>query len=446
MSFFDLKIKSKFLLSAIVNLSLLIITIVVSNVVLQQIYTSFSGITERSLPQFQLLLEMNVKAANIDTLALALLTAENSHTKEDNLIGLTKKKLAEEVNRFQLLKQQYMKTQKTNASKIFNSEKIKAIENDIINDTDKVVQLKVQSGSITPILVNQYKTLDDNIAKLQSAILITRQNYLNELHSQYLIIQKEYKQSFRISISIGIILIALNLLIAMILSTHIIEPIEKLSKLSKYIAKQGIPDELPPIGQPNDEIGLLSENIHEMIVAIQKQDEKLIDQATHDALTHLPNRALLMDRLSLMIATAHRKNTEFSLIFLDLDKFKQINDTYGHNAGDFVLRSAATIFLNAVRQTDTVARIGGDEFIILLTDTSDFAQIEKIGKIIAEKIKVPMEHEGTQYRVSVSMGVAVYPNDGNDIKTLLHHADIALYKSKKSGKGKVVFYHPKWGN
>jgi diguanylate cyclase (GGDEF)-like protein/PAS domain S-box-containing protein len=157
--------------------------------------------------------------------------------------------------------------------------------------------------------------------------------------------------------------------------------------------------------------------------------------AQHDPLTGLPNRLLLMDRLDRAIATARRHDGALAVLFLDVDRFKQINDTLGHAAGDEVLQSLATRMVACVRGSDTVSRQGGDEFVVLL---SEVACVEDAafgaGKLLAA-IAMPHQIDGRDLHVTASVGIAVYPADGTDAAALLSKADLALLSAKAAGRG-----------
>jgi diguanylate cyclase (GGDEF)-like protein len=178
-------------------------------------------------------------------------------------------------------------------------------------------------------------------------------------------------------------------------------------------------------------------------IAIERKraEDQIRFLAHHDALTSLPNRSLLKDRLTQAILQTQRHNPCVSVIFIDLDNFKTINDSLGHTAGDELLKIVAGRMVACVRSTDTVVRLGGDEFVILLVDLPAnpgeiSAYLDRISAAIAEPILL----EGRSLYVTCSMGVATYPNDGLDPDTLLMNADAAMYKAKDAGRDSVQFY------
>ena len=164
-----------------------------------------------------------------------------------------------------------------------------------------------------------------------------------------------------------------------------------------------------------------------------QNEEDLVRLATTDSLTGLPNRGLLLDRLEGTFRRAERQLHCFALLFIDLDDFKEINDRGGHLAGDQVLKEVARDLATELRDSDTVARIGGDEFAVLIEDCSGINDARDVGAKVLEAVKRSVEIDGTPYRITASIGVAVYPDNGNDVSTLLGHADEAMYRAKAMG-------------
>lgn len=167
---------------------------------------------------------------------------------------------------------------------------------------------------------------------------------------------------------------------------------------------------------------------------------KIEHMARHDALTDLPNRILLDERLTYALALARRETQHIALIALDLDRFKAINDIFGHPAGDDVLRRAGKILSNAIRSTDTVARVGGDEFIILQVGAIQPDGAQALIRRIMDDFEAEMDVARDPLAVGVSAGIAVFPYDAEDAKSLRHGADIALYRAKQSGRGTACFF------
>lgn len=161
---------------------------------------------------------------------------------------------------------------------------------------------------------------------------------------------------------------------------------------------------------------------------------KMAHLATHDELTGLPNRRLMMEHLELALQRSKRNGSQMALLFLDLNGFKPINDQYGHEAGDKMLKMVALRLARMVRASDLVARLGGDEFVLLVADLADKEGVcGIIAKINAEIAHPVLLHDGIEVGVTASVGVALYPRDGEDIEALLSHADAAMYEAKRTG-------------
>ena len=161
--------------------------------------------------------------------------------------------------------------------------------------------------------------------------------------------------------------------------------------------------------------------------------------AQHDALTNLPNRTLFQDRLHQAIVTAGRNGARIGVLFLDLDKFKQINDSLGHAFGDKVLQSVVKRLLGCVRASDTVCRLGGDEFVILLSEIKEAGHAGlKAGQILTA-INAPFEIDSHKLHITASIGVATYPNDSKDPENLIKKADLAMYQAKEEGRNSYHF-------
>lgn len=177
------------------------------------------------------------------------------------------------------------------------------------------------------------------------------------------------------------------------------------------------------------------------LTEMRRKDEHIRHLAYHDTLTGLPNRTLFQDRLEHAVERARRRGERFSVNFLDLDGFKGINDTLGHDAGDQLLKVIAKrIHSHMRRATDTVARLGGDEFVVLMEDPCEAKQCVFLAKEIIAAVSQPLELCGRTVSVGVSMGMAFYPKDGVDPRELMKHADIAMYAAKQAGKGTYRFF------
>jgi diguanylate cyclase (GGDEF)-like protein/PAS domain S-box-containing protein len=199
-----------------------------------------------------------------------------------------------------------------------------------------------------------------------------------------------------------------------------------------YVAP--VPD---PDGAPTHHIGVIND-----VTALIRYQEQLEYQANYDSLTRLPNRNLLRDRLQHALVVAQRHHNGVAVVFIDLDGFKNVNDSLGHSVGDRLLAVVADRLARCARATDTVARHGGDEFVVVLTDTSDeqslIAWMERVRATISE----PVWLDGTELYVGCSMGASLFPQDGDDAETLMKKADLAMYRAKDMGRNTFQFFQP----
>jgi diguanylate cyclase (GGDEF)-like protein/PAS domain S-box-containing protein len=174
----------------------------------------------------------------------------------------------------------------------------------------------------------------------------------------------------------------------------------------------------------------------------RRYEETIKYQAFYDSLTDLPNRLLLKDRITLEISHSKYTKQSLAIMYLDLDRFKLINDTLGHDIGDKLLKEIARRLKSCVNEADTVARIGGDEFVILLPEITREDNIGNIANKILEAIREPILIDSHELYISVSIGVTIYPDDGEDVETLLTNADVAMYRAKEKGKNNFQLYTP----
>ena len=187
-------------------------------------------------------------------------------------------------------------------------------------------------------------------------------------------------------------------------------------------------------------IFVLRRRVEQQTQAIRLSEERLRHLSQHDVLTGLPNRFLLNDRLGVALKRAGRFDPVLGVLMVDLDGFKEVNDSLGHHAGDLVLCEVAARLVRSVRQTDTVARLGGDEFIILLPDLHLAAEAESVADKIVAAIAEPIDVESTQVQISASIGVSTSPEQGRDAEKLMHCVDAAMYLAKANGKNRYQVY------
>ncbi|MGB5306475.1 MAG: EAL domain-containing protein [Gammaproteobacteria bacterium] len=280
---------------------------------------------------------------------------------------------------------------------------------------------------------------------------------------------------------VGIVLLV-SLLVTFGLSARmqriITHPLLRLSETARNITTDKNYS-LRVTGEGTDEIGTLIVDFNVMLNEIQSRDKELIEHrsmleervalrteeieianqqlasakeqaesvakrmeyyAHHDALTGLPNRILFNDRIDTALAHAQRQQSMLALLFLDLDRFKVINDSLGHAVGDQLLRVVSRRIRKCLRTDDTVARLGGDEFMVLLTDIKSSADAGRIGNKIIDSLVKPASCNGHELHITTSIGVSIYPFDGLDTDTLVKNSDVSMYRAKELGRNKLVYY------
>ncbi len=181
---------------------------------------------------------------------------------------------------------------------------------------------------------------------------------------------------------------------------------------------------------------------YQLLSTMAEHQRRISHLATHDDLTGLPNRTLLHDRIHQAMAYARRSGRLLALLFIDLDGFKFINDSFGHTQGDALLKAIATRLEREIRAGDTVARLGGDEFVVMLGDVADADDVMRMADKLLRVLSEPTLADGRSLLVTASIGISIYPDDGQNVEVLLQHADSALYAAKHGGRNRVCRYTP----
>lgn len=261
-------------------------------------------------------------------------------------------------------------------------------------------------------------------------------------------LEKVLKETRQLGANTGRIVLAFSLLavfLAVLASRVLTRPIGVMVQAVKRFSREHVMGELPLAR--SDELGQLARSFHDMQVEIQAHLAELHDSrnqldhlARHDALTGLPNRLLFFDRLEHAVAGARRSGKRLAVFFIDLDRFKEINDSMGHAAGDEILKAVSQRLRGMVREVDTVARLGGDEFIILFDCLDEVQSLHKLAEKIIHGLSRPIEIEGRPLKVSASVGVSLFPQDSSNASELVHKADVAMYLAKTRGENSAHFY------
>ena len=218
---------------------------------------------------------------------------------------------------------------------------------------------------------------------------------------------------------------------------NVLYPIRNLIAASREVGRGQYP--IVEVRSP-DEIGMLAQAFNTMAEEVKHEQAKLHRQANFDPLTGLPNRMMAFDRINQEIKRARRSSHRFAVYFVDLDNFKGINDSFGHAAGDELLVSIGRRLQAALRDADTVARLGGDEFLVLVPDVSSQKLVEQIAERLLNAVSEPQELAGRKVVARCSIGIAVYPDNGDSVETLMVNADNAMYQAKATQHGTAIFF------
>jgi len=256
---------------------------------------------------------------------------------------------------------------------------------------------------------------------------ISRQSLQSELHRQ-LIIQL---------LVLTAIVLFLSVAIHVVFRINVLFPIRKLIAASQDVGRGQYT--LVEV-KSTDELGLLAQAFNTMTEAVQREQANLHRQANFDVLTGLPNRMMALDRISQEINRAKRSLRRFAMFFIDLDNFKYVNDSLGHAIGDDLLVATGIRVRFTLRDADTVARLGGDEFLVLVPDIANEAEVEMIAGRLIEAISEPQDLNGRKIIARCSIGIALFPDNGENVETLMANADNAMYQAKATGQGSAIFF------
>ncbi|MFC3376600.1 putative bifunctional diguanylate cyclase/phosphodiesterase [Rugamonas sp. CCM 8940] len=206
--------------------------------------------------------------------------------------------------------------------------------------------------------------------------------------------------------------------------------------------KRVLESHIVKLRQANEHLVITTVRTQAMAEQIQQARDRMGHMAHHDFLTDLPNRLLLKERLAQAIALAQRKGHRLAVLFIDLDRFKVINDSLGHAVGDQLLQEVGQRLLAAVRGSDTAGRQGGDEFVVLLTEVANERAVSELTDKMCKAIAEPYQLAGQVVHIGATIGISIYPDDGDDADTLIRNADVAMYHGKLDGRDRCSFYRP----
>jgi len=232
---------------------------------------------------------------------------------------------------------------------------------------------------------------------------------------------------------VALVLLAGMVVVLVVILGFVFRPLKHAAHRMRQMADGDIPLAPLPVTR-HDEVGEMVEGFNHLVVRLQESENRLSHLAHHDPLTGLPNRRALLDRLRQSVALAQRQGTRLALLFVDIDGFKPVNDRHGHDIGDLLLQHLAATLSQSVRQADVVARFGGDEFVVLLTDVAGRDSVAAVATKLIDTLSQPCQLREHTVAVGASVGIALYPADATDADHLMSKADQAMYEVKRSGR------------
>lgn len=309
-----------------------------------------------------------------------------------------------------------------------------------VNDSDPLIKKRLEAAESTDI-PRLLQSLEGQTDLIQLEFPITQNDvvlgrFLVGISRQSL--QSEFRRQLIIQILVlTAIVLFLSAAIYAVFRFNVLFPIKKLIAASREVGRGQY---TRVEAKSADELGLLTRAFNAMAEEVEQEQAKLHRQANFDTLTGLPNRMMALDRINQEISRARRSGQRFAVLFIDLDNFKSVNDSLGHAVGDKLLVGTGERVRASLRDTDTVARLGGDEFLVLATDVANEVQVEEIAERLIREISEPQELGGRKVVAHCSIGIAVYPDNGDSVEALMANADNAMYQAKATGQGSAIFF------
>ena len=309
-----------------------------------------------------------------------------------------------------------------------------------VNDADPLIkkQLDVAGAKNIPKLLQKLEG-QDGLIQLQFPII-----HNNEKLGSFLVgISRESLQSeFRRQLFIQLLVLT-AIVLFLIAAIHVVFRINVLFPIKKLIAaSQDVSRGQYTLVETKsaDELGFLTKAFNAMTEAVQREQAKLHRQANFDTLTGLPNRMMAVDRIKQEISRAKRTDQRFAVFFIDLDNFKNVNDSLGHAVGDELLVAIAARLHACIRESDIVARLGGDEFVVLAPDIASEVKVEEVAERLIKAVSEPQQLAGRKVVANCSIGIALYPDNGQSMEELMANADNAMYQAKSTRDGSAIFF------
>jgi diguanylate cyclase (GGDEF)-like protein len=309
-----------------------------------------------------------------------------------------------------------------------------------VNDSDPLVKKRLAaagSNDIPKLLQNLGGR--DELIQLDFPIV-----HNNVLLGRFLVgisrqtLQSEFRRQLLVQMAVfTFVVLFLSAAIHAVFRFNVLFPIQSLIAASENVGR----GEYTPVAvKSEDELGLLARAFNAMIEEVRREQAKLHRQANFDMLTGLPNRMMALDRIRLEISRARRSQQRFAMYFIDLDNFKNVNDSLGHAVGDQLLVAIGARVRSILRDADTVARLGGDEFLVLAPNVADEVQVEEIAERLIKAVSEPQDLNGRKVVARCSIGIALFPDNGDSVEALMANADNAMYQAKATGQGSATFF------
>jgi diguanylate cyclase (GGDEF)-like protein len=309
-----------------------------------------------------------------------------------------------------------------------------------IDHSDPVIKNRLEAAKAND-LPRLLQELDDEADLIRLEFPIAHNDallgrFLVGLSKQSL--QDEFRRQLTIQLFVWTaIVLFLSGAIHVVFRRKVLEPIQSLIDAAEKVGRGQ--HTLVPV-RSSDELGLLTRAFNAMAEEVRQEQQKLYRQANFDTLTGLPNRMMALDRIHQAIHRAKRSRARFALFFIDLDNFKSVNDSLGHAVGDELLIATGARVRATLRDGDTVARLGGDEFLVLAPDVDDDVQVEEIAERLIRSISEPQMLSGRKVVARCSIGIAIFPDNGDSLEALMSNADNAMYQAKAIGQGSAIFF------
>jgi len=315
---------------------------------------------------------------------------------------------------------------------------IKILENKKFNELQFTIDLTNNNHLSKALLIvkeDKGRLIMDSLRKQATKFLAREKELLNQHENEYIVLRTRIVTLIAISVTFFTMLAFFTMLF---LNRTLFEPMQLLLNSTKKV-EEGEQIDIRDI-TTQDEMGYLLSSFYKMNEKVVQREASLSHKVSHDELTKLLNRESLYSCIDHAIESSKVDDTKVAILFLDLNKFKEVNDTLGHKAGDFLLLEASKVFVKSVRSSDKVFRIGGDEFLILLKDITDVAQVETVIHKILDALKIPVMYQGHKLEISTSIGIAIFPEDAQSPDELVKASDMAMYVAKEDKKVNYKYF------